>query len=203
MEFLKGETDPVGDCGNFAAGIDVHGADQFPGDSKKRTWYSRIECYGNTAEHADELRDKVLALLVTTEHDGELHKAVFMALESYGGADTFRDGVLAMVQQSKDRGADLDRVTAERDAALGRETALREDNSVQVSRRESALNRCEEMQQRLAAADERAEVLEGLLRRVIESSVLIFEQDAPETLESLEADICAALKPAEGGGDEA
>lgn len=107
MEFLKGETDPVGDCGNFAAGIDVHGADQFPHDSKKRTWYNRIECYGNTAPHADELRDKVLAMLVTTEHDGELHKAVFLALESYGGADTFRDGVLALVQLANERHAEL------------------------------------------------------------------------------------------------
>lgn len=66
MDFLKGETDPVGDCGNFAAGIDVHGADQFPHDSKKRTWYSRVECYGYSAEQAEELRDKVLALLVST-----------------------------------------------------------------------------------------------------------------------------------------
>lgn len=41
------------------------------------------------------------------EHGGELHKAVFMALESYGGDDTFRDGVLALVQQSKERGAEL------------------------------------------------------------------------------------------------
>lgn len=105
MEFMKGETDPVGDCGNFGAGIDVHGADQFPHDSKKRTWYSRVECYGYTSEQAQELRDKVLALLVTTEHDGELHKAVFMALEAYGGTDTFRDGVLALVQQNNERGA--------------------------------------------------------------------------------------------------
>lgn len=59
-----------------------------------------------------------------------------------------------------------------------------------------------DLQQRLTAADERADVLEGLLRRVVESSVLSFEQDAPEGLESLEADICAALKPAEGRGDE-
>jgi len=63
MEFLKGETDPVGDCGNFGAGIDVHGADQFPNDSKKRTWYSRVECYGATAEQAEELRDKILSML--------------------------------------------------------------------------------------------------------------------------------------------
>lgn len=50
------------------------------------------------------------------------------------------------------------------------------------------------LQQRLTAADERADVLEGLLHRVVDSSVLSFEQDAPEALESLEADICAALK---------
>ncbi|KPB87065.1 Uncharacterized protein AC504_2431 [Pseudomonas syringae pv. maculicola] len=39
--------------------------------------------------------------------------------------------------------------------------------------------------------------LEALLFRVIDSSVLAFEQDGPEELQSLEADICAALsKPA-------
>ncbi len=37
--------------------------------------------------------------------------------------------------------------------------------------------------------------LRALLQRVIDSSVLSFEADAPEELESLEADICAALKP--------
>lgn len=35
-----------------------------------------------------------------------------------------------------------------------------------------------------------------LLQRVIDSGVLAFEQDAPEKLESLEADICEFLKPA-------
>lgn len=63
MEFLKGETEPVGDCGKFTAGIDVHGADQFPNDSRKRTWYHRVECYGNTTEQAEQLRDKILSLL--------------------------------------------------------------------------------------------------------------------------------------------
>lgn len=39
--------------------------------------------------------------------------------------------------------------------------------------------------------------LEALLSRVIDSSVLAFEQDGPEELQSLEADICATLsKPA-------
>jgi len=65
-----------------------------------------------------------------------------------------------------------------------------------------AIKERDALQQRLTAADERADMLEGLLRRVVDSSVLSFEQDAPEELESLEADICAALKPAEGGGDD-
>ncbi len=137
MEFLKGETDPVGDCGNFGAGIDVHGADQFPHDSKKRTWYSRIECYGYTAEQANELRDKVLSLLLTTEHDGELHKAVFMALESYGGADTFRDGVLALVQLAKDRHVEL---TAQKALLVDVERRiLKHQACVPMSRRDSSL----------------------------------------------------------------
>ncbi|NVZ73775.1 hypothetical protein HX859_02655 [Pseudomonas gingeri] len=68
-------------------------------------------------------------------------------------------------------GPDHDRVTAERDA----------------------------LQQRLTTADERVDVLEGLLRRVVDSSALSFEQDSPEELESLEADICAALKPSTAG----
>lgn len=137
MEFLKGETDPVGDCGNFGAGIDAHGADQFPHDSKKRTWYSRIECYGYSAEHANELRDKVLALLLTTEHDGELHKAVFMALESYGGADTFRDGVLALVELARERYTEM---MAAKDLLRDVERRiLKHQATVPMSRRETAI----------------------------------------------------------------
>lgn len=50
-------------------------------------------------------------------------------------------------------------------------------------------HQCNILQQRLTVAEQ-------LLQRVIDSSVLSFEQDAPEELESLEADICGALKPA-------
>lgn len=75
---------------------------------------------------------------------------------------------------------DFDRVTAERDAALGREAALREernDLSLQTERLKadnknydlllsrSGIQR-DALQQRLTAADERADVLEGLLREV-------------------------------------
>lgn len=119
--------------------------------------------------------------------------------------------------------SDFDRVTAERDALQQRLTASDEElNQCQSMARmiekkewaehvgkgpissqvESSFtqlhNELSEARQGLTAADERADVLEGLLRRVVDSSVLSFEQDAPEELESLEADICAALNPAEG-----
>jgi len=51
------------------------------------------------------------------------------------------------------------------------------------------------LQQRLTVQDQREDDFRGLLQRVIDSSVLSFEMDAPEALEILEADICAALKP--------
>lgn len=106
----------------------------------------------------------------------------------------------------------LDRVTAERDAALGRESKLLTNAEKGKSKYQKQLQRLRvaavaaqhlqgtgvALQQRRTAADERADVLEGLLRRVVESSVLSFEQDAPEALESLEADICAALKGFQG-----
>lgn len=105
-----------------------------------------------------------------------------------------------------------------RDTALGREArakeGLAEHRKVVCDQRA----KIDSLQKRLTAADERADhwrsvaseatcraageneranVLEGLLRRVVDSSVLSFEQDAPEELELLEADICAVLKSAE------
>lgn len=50
----------------------------------------------------------------------------------------------------------------------------------------------------LSQAMQIIEKQQDLLRRVIDSSVLSFEQDGPELLVSLEADICAAIKPTEG-----
>lgn len=71
--------------------------------------------------------------------------------------------------------SDFDRVTAERDA----------------------------LQLSLNTADERADVLEGLLREVTASCALIFEDhDATAETVDLQDRIDAALKPAEGGGDE-
>jgi len=63
---------------------------------------------------------------------------------------------------------DFDRVTAERDAALGREDMLREEVERQNDIAHAAKVECSKLQQRLTAADERADVLEGLLNRAIE-----------------------------------
>lgn len=68
----------------------------------------------------------------------------------------------------------------------------------------AALAREASLQQRLTAADERADVLEGLLRELFgagsfESSALEFDnRDGHEWY----ARISAAFRPAEGGGDE-
>lgn len=75
----------------------------------------------------------------------------------------------------------LERVTAERDAALAAEQFVIAENKA--------------LQQRLTSADERADLLEGLLRKAawfVRMSGTDAEIDA----------IDAALKPAEGGGDE-
>ena len=95
--------------------------------------------------------------------------------------------------------SDLDRVTAERDAALGREAAFNRQISNQAETIKQLSGRygpiAEALQQRLTAADERAAVLEGLLRKSLRSLV-------PRMSPALIQDIKAALKPAEGGGDE-
>lgn len=51
LVFIKGNTDPIGDCGNFAAGLDVEG------------WGNRIEVYGSTPADAEALRDKFLEVM--------------------------------------------------------------------------------------------------------------------------------------------
>ena len=56
-----------------------------------------------------------------------------------------------------------------------------------------------ELQQRLTAADERADVLEGLLREVQKSAR---KQDWASGYPTLFASVDAALKPAEGVGDD-
>lgn len=57
---------------------------------------------------------------------------------------------------------DFDRVTVERDAALGREAAMQKCISTLELIINSGANRCDALQQRLTAADERADVLEAV-----------------------------------------
>lgn len=97
---------------------------------------------------------------------------------------------------------EFDRVTAERDAALGREAELKssfDELAASVGFSEARLDQtgdspidcANQLQQRLTAADERADVLEGLLRRVHKSSALTKAGDLWKRID-------AALKPAEG-----
>jgi len=65
------------------------------------------------------------------------------------------------------------------------------DTEGEIYVREKAFN---ELRQQLADVSHERDLLRGLLKRVIDYSVLAFEQDGPEQLELLEADICAALK---------
>jgi hypothetical protein len=70
--FTKGGTEEVGDCGIWVAGIDHYtlDADQMILDgiptqvhNMPDTWYQRIVVYGNTAEQAEALRDKIMEVL--------------------------------------------------------------------------------------------------------------------------------------------
>lgn len=54
--FTKGNTDPIGDCGNFAAGLNVE------------DWGNRIEVYGSTPADAEALRDKFIEALAGIEY---------------------------------------------------------------------------------------------------------------------------------------
>ncbi|WP_426101291.1 hypothetical protein [Pseudomonas sp. PSPC3-3] len=110
-----------------------------------------------------------------------------------------------MVERSRVGGAeyvmlsDFDRVTAERNAALGREAALREQIA---SANECALTysvQAEALQQRLTAADERADVLEGR-KGDLELSLMWVRSQLTDAVILRFIDI--ALKPSEGGGDE-
>lgn len=51
--YAKGDTDPVGDCDKFEAGIHVD------------EWFQRIVVYGDSPEDAEQLRDVVLAGLAS------------------------------------------------------------------------------------------------------------------------------------------
>lgn len=126
------------------------------------------------------------------------------------------------------KAADFDRVTAERDAALASvESAAASAQTLHevISRLRSERDA---LQQRLTAADERADVLEGLLRDVSgRGRVVRWELGLMDQIDDALKDFCpscngagwanqgcvdlcvncngsgmAALKAAEGGGDE-
>ncbi|QHJ81262.1 MAG: hypothetical protein [Caudoviricetes sp.] len=116
-----------------------------------------------------------------------------------------------MSDYSVDPGATIERLIAERDAALGREAALRKtmlstvsgtlesERNHYMSKTIRLMDERDALQQRLTAADERADVLEGLLREVSNSCALIFEDhDATAETVDIQGRIDAALKPADG-----
>ena len=121
--------------------------------------------------------------------------------------------------------SELDRVTAERDAALGREAALREE----LSAAQRGLANCKlaldaqthnygvtklrliGAEQRLTAADERWGELVSAVRSINRSpqyKVMAIDDDEPQYRQRKEwidwvLGLCdSPLKPAEGGGDE-
>lgn len=105
--------------------------------------------------------------------------------------------------------ADFDRVTAERDAALaelGRYQSLFNQAQKAIDRlNELHRKRMAEIGRSLTAADERADLLEGLLLQTNE--LLYAIQGDPgavpsSSIDAMRGEVFTALKPAEGGGDE-
>lgn len=85
---------------------------------------------------------------------------------------------------------DFDRVTAERDTALA-------ELKTQKLRADAAVGDANEAEQRLTAADERADAAIAFVTRLIECA-----GDQPSIATGYLSDILAALKPAEDGGDD-
>lgn len=103
--------------------------------------------------------------------------------------------------------SDFDRVTAERDAALedlrlAKQLQKTTDAIVMMveGQRDHWIEKCHALQQRLTAAYERADVLEGLVGEVLDA--VGREPLDLDAVLRLRARMRVALKPAEGGGDE-
>jgi hypothetical protein len=73
-QFSKGFTDPVGDCGNFEASIDV--------TEHSELWGARIAVYGSKPAEAEDLREQILG-----------------ALENSGSADHLRARVAFLTKE--------------------------------------------------------------------------------------------------------
>ena len=105
-----------------------------------------------------------------------------------GGVFEHRNGDLVLLK-------DFDRVTAERDAALGRELQSRNDLAKSLADHFRKNAEISALQQRLTAADERADVLEGLLREALPS--LDLAASTFKAAKPVRNKMRAALKPAE------
>lgn len=103
-------------------------------------------------------------------------------------------------------GTDFDRVTAERDAALDT-VALKDRDALEAQAAVTGWARkYDALQQRLTAADELGDVLETALRKIklrldaYQEADMLMPKSSHEFCQTIAS---AALRPAEGGGDEA
>lgn len=122
-------------------------------------------------------------------------------VKSYRVLLVIDDNPLNSVWTQVYRSVDFDRVTAERDALQVR---LNESDELCGSLERSMKNHRHELglvQQRLTAADERVDVLEGLVGEVLDA--VGREPLDLDAVLRLRARMRAALKPAEVGGDDA
>lgn len=62
-EYEVGDTEPVGDCGQWEAGIHHKTAE----GGSNGIWYQRIVVYGATKEAAETLRNRVINALLETK----------------------------------------------------------------------------------------------------------------------------------------
>lgn len=111
--------------------------------------------------------------------------------EYNGGMDEIVDGTYVLAD-------DFDRVTAERDAALGREAELRDECESRMRVITQVKLAREALQQRLSAAPEREDVLVGLLLEV--ASILQWDENGTPSVD-LAVRIDAALKPADASDE--
>lgn len=128
----------------------------------------------------------------------EVHRYLVVKMQTYAGNNisyTPHGSEIVLAEH-------FDRVTAERDAALrqlGTITADRDAEKLMKAKariqRDVQTAKAADLQERQTAAGERADVLEGLLR-------LLAELPGVRT-SGMWARVVAALKPAEGGSDEA
>ncbi len=116
--------------------------------------------------------------------------------EGYGEGVYVRDGDFRVLKSELEaQRKDFDRVTAERDAYKARELQSRTDLAKSLADHFRKNGEISALQQRLTAADERADVLEGLVGEVLDA--IGREPLDLDAVLRLRARMRAALKPAE------